>query len=71
MDNVRFGIVGIGNMGASHAKHLLAGAVNGATLAAVCDGMPENGSGRKPICPAFPFLKRRSRCTNPDSWTRS
>jgi predicted dehydrogenase len=37
MDSVRIGIVGLGNMGALHAAYLAAGAVKGATLAAVCD----------------------------------
>ncbi len=37
MDQVRFGIVGIGNMGSSHVKTLFGGKVPGAVLAAVCD----------------------------------
>jgi predicted dehydrogenase len=37
MKPVRFGITGLGAMGAIHARNLLAGAVRGATLAAVCD----------------------------------
>lgn len=57
MDKVRFGIVGIGNMGASHAKHLLAGAVNGATLAAVCDGMPEKRQWAEAHLPGVPFFE--------------
>ncbi len=34
---VRFGIVGIGNMGASHCKQLAAGKIDNATLTAICD----------------------------------
>lgn len=34
---VRFGIIGIGNMGSSHAKNLYEKKVNGACLQAVCD----------------------------------
>jgi predicted dehydrogenase len=37
MRNVRFGIIGIGNMGSNHAKHFVEGRVQGATLTAVCD----------------------------------
>lgn len=37
MSQVRIGIVGIGNMGSSHAKYISAGEVAGAELAAVCD----------------------------------
>lgn len=37
MSLVRIGIVGIGNMGTSHAKYIAAGEVAGAELAAVCD----------------------------------
>ena len=37
MDKVRFGIVGIGNMGSSHATYLHAGEIDGAVLTALCD----------------------------------
>lgn len=37
MDKVRFGIVGIGNMGSSHAKNLYDGKIENAQLIAVCD----------------------------------
>lgn len=37
MKEVRFGIVGIGNMGSSHAKNLYDLKINGAVLSAVCD----------------------------------
>jgi predicted dehydrogenase len=37
METVRFGVVGLGNMGAHHVKYLAAGAVDGASLTAVCD----------------------------------
>jgi len=37
MNNVRVGIIGVGNMGSSHAKGLFEGKVKGAELAAVCD----------------------------------
>ena len=41
MSNVKIGIIGIGNMGSSHAVYLNNGEVPGAELAAVCDTNPE------------------------------
>lgn len=40
MDKVRFGVVGIGNMGTSHAKELAAGHIENAVLTAICDKKP-------------------------------
>ncbi len=40
MDKVRYGIVGVGNMGSGHAKNLLEGKVENAVLTAVCDINP-------------------------------
>ncbi len=37
MDCVRFGVVGIGNMGSVHAKFLFEGAIKNAKLTALCD----------------------------------
>ena len=37
MDQVRIGIVGIGNMGSAHANNIAAGKVEGLRLTAVCD----------------------------------
>ncbi len=37
MDKLRFGIIGIGNMGSGHARNLSAGKVPNACLTAVCD----------------------------------
>jgi predicted dehydrogenase len=37
MEKVRFGIIGVGNMGSGHSKNLLAGKVENGVLAAVCD----------------------------------
>ena len=37
MDKVRFGIIGVGNMGTGHSKKFLAGEVENAVLTAVCD----------------------------------
>ena len=41
MENVRIGILGVGNMGTVHAKYIVNGEVPEATLAAVCDVKPE------------------------------
>ncbi|HZZ42298.1 MAG TPA: Gfo/Idh/MocA family oxidoreductase [Tepidisphaeraceae bacterium] len=37
MDNVRFGIVGVGNMGTNHVQSFLDNAIPGATLTAICE----------------------------------
>lgn len=37
MDKVRYGIIGVGNMGTTHAKYLFDGEIEGATLGAICD----------------------------------
>lgn len=41
MGTVRFGIIGMGNMGLSHAKYVRDGEIKGAELTAVCDQSPE------------------------------
>jgi predicted dehydrogenase len=41
MENVRIGIIGIGNMGSAHAVYLSKGEVPGAELTAVCDSDSE------------------------------
>jgi predicted dehydrogenase len=40
MNAVRIAVVGVGSVGASHARELLLGKVRGATLSAVCDSDP-------------------------------
>ena len=37
MNTVRFGVIGVGNIGTAHAACLAAGKIEGATLAAACD----------------------------------
>lgn len=37
MENVKVGIIGIGNMGSEHAKLISSGAIEGLTLCAVAD----------------------------------
>lgn len=41
MEKVRFGIVGVGNMGSSHAKKFLGGQIENGVLTAICDLKPE------------------------------
>jgi predicted dehydrogenase len=40
MSEVRFGVIGAGNMGSGHIRTLTSGAIRGAKLAAVCDVNP-------------------------------
>jgi predicted dehydrogenase len=53
MDKVRIGIVGLGNMGATHAACILAGKINRLELAAVCDSDPAKVA-RYPQSRGFP-----------------
>lgn len=48
MGEVRFGIVGVGNIGSMHARSLAGGLVKGARLAAICDINPEKLERMKP-----------------------
>ncbi|MCR2821539.1 Gfo/Idh/MocA family protein [Lederbergia panacisoli] len=41
MDQVRIGVIGMGNMGSSHAKNIFDGHVKGAILTAICDERPD------------------------------
>jgi Predicted dehydrogenases and related proteins len=41
MDKVRYGIIGIGNMGSGHLKYLTEGKIENAELTAVCDIKPD------------------------------
>jgi predicted dehydrogenase len=41
MEKVRIGIIGLGNMGASHANYLIKNEVKGAILTAICESRPD------------------------------
>ena len=41
MEKVRFGIIGVGNIGTAHAKKFAAGMIENGVLTAVCDLLPE------------------------------
>ena len=51
MDKVRFGVIGIGNMGSSHVNRFLDGTVPDAVLTAVCDVKPVRIEWAKTVCP--------------------
>ncbi|MBQ2955675.1 MAG: Gfo/Idh/MocA family oxidoreductase [Clostridia bacterium] len=51
MDIVRVGIIGVGNMGSSHAKRIVAGEIEGMTLAAIADTNPARLEWAKENCP--------------------
>ena len=55
MDTVRFGVVGLGNMGSFHVEALPA--VKGATLTAICDANPKNLENAGQKTPARRFEK--------------
>ncbi len=46
MESVRVGIIGVGNMGYSHAKNIAAGKIKGMVLSALCDINPQ----REAVC---------------------
>ena len=50
MEQVRFGVVGLGNMGSSHVNNLFGGKVPGAVLTAVCDIKPARLDWAKSVC---------------------
>ena len=51
MDQVRFGLIGLGNMGSGHLKTLFVEkAIKGAVLTAVCDVKPERLEWAREIC---------------------
>ena len=41
MDTIRVGVIGIGNMGSAHAACVFSGKIQGLSLYAVCDIVPE------------------------------
>lgn len=52
MNEVRFGIVGLGNMGSVHARNILEGKIPRGVLGAVCDSNPQ-ATARFPSVPTF------------------
>ena len=56
METVRYGIIGLGNMGTSHAKTLTGGGVPKARLCAVCDIAPARREYAKSTYPDIPVF---------------
>ena len=54
MNKVRFGIIGMGNMGTSHTRNFLAGKVPEAELTAVCDINPDRLTAARELIGAAP-----------------
>ena len=50
MDTVRYGIIGIGNMGTLHIKNFMDGKVKNAEVSAVCDIIPEKLEWARGVC---------------------
>ena len=61
MDKVRLGIIGIGNMGSSHAKKVLAGEVEDMVLGAVADIKPERRQWANDNLPGIPVFDDASK----------
>lgn len=51
MNNIKVGIIGIGNMGSSHLKNIANGNIIGMTVTAVCDINREKTNSAKEKCP--------------------
>ena len=51
MDRVRFGIIGLGNMGTSYLKMFADGKINGGRVSAICDINPEKLNAAAEIAP--------------------
>lgn len=54
---IRFGIIGVGNMGSKHAENLYAGKVHGACLSAICDIDPARQAWAEKSFPDVPVFK--------------
>ena len=61
MDKVRLGIIGVGNMGSSHAKNVLGGRVPDMVLGAIADIKPERRQWAKENLPGVPVFDDASK----------
>ncbi|MBE7033745.1 MAG: Gfo/Idh/MocA family oxidoreductase [Ruminococcaceae bacterium] len=57
MDKVRLGIIGLGNMGSTHAKNINAGKVPGMVLGAICDIAEARRDFAKKLYPDVPVFE--------------
>ena len=62
MKDIRLGIIGLGNMGSTHARNLLQGAVPGMVLSALCD---KNADRLKPFPEVAHFSDANALITSP------
>ena len=52
MDQVRFGIIGLGNMGSDHVGWIAGGKVARAELTAICDLKQDRLEAAQKVCPS-------------------
>lgn len=57
MNNIKVGIIGVGNMGSSHLKNITNGNVTGMTVIAVCDINPEKTNSAKEKYPELEIFQ--------------
>ncbi len=57
MNKIRFGIIGVGNIGSAHAKALYEGKIERAELTAVCDIAPEKQAWAREHLPGVPVYE--------------
>ena len=56
MEQVRLGIIGLGNMGSTHAKNITEGKVPGMVLGAICDIAEARRDFAKKLYPDVPVF---------------
>ncbi len=60
MENIRFGVVGFGNIGTTHAKNVYEGKVPGMSLAAICDMSEDRRNAAKSNYPDVKVYEKAS-----------
>ena len=65
MAKVRYGVIGLGNMGSQHSQYLFDNAIEGATLGAICDIDPEKLKKYSDKFPGWRRLRLPRNCSNP------
>ena len=62
-EKIKLGIIGVGNMGSSHAKNIVGGECPDFELVAVADIKPQRLEWQKVSCrPIFIALKQQKKC---------
>lgn len=62
MNNVRIGIIGIGNMGSAHARSIFSGLIPRMTLTQSAISLLRSLNGQAPICPERLNLQITASC---------